>query len=79
MKKPDPKERQIIAPTNKIDAIGYGIPLDDIYVTVFAKFVIFPGIAEIKIDDIATLAIKSKKIFIFLSFLSIFLLVTFYG
>ena len=71
MKKPDPKVRQIIAPTNKIDEMGYVIPLDDIYATVFSKFVIFPGIAERKIDDIATLAIKSKIIFIFLSFLSI--------
>ena len=54
----------MIAPTKKIDAIGSGIPCEDIYSTVFPKPVIFPGIANINIDEIATLAKKSKKVLI---------------
>ena len=51
----------MIAPTKKIDAIGSGIPFEDIYSAVFAKPVILPGMADINIDEIATLAKKSKK------------------
>ena len=51
----------MIVPTKRIDAIGSGIPFEDIYSTVFAKPIILPGIADIKIDEIAILAKKSKK------------------
>ena len=54
----------MIAPTKRIDAIGSGIPFEFIYSTVFAKPVILPGIADINIDEIATLAKKSKKVLI---------------
>ena len=64
MKNPEPKIRHMIAPTKRIDAIGSGIPFDDIYSTVFAKPVILFGIADINIDEIATLAKKSKKVLI---------------
>ena len=64
IKNPEPKVRHMIAPTKKIDAIGSGIPFEDMYSTVFAKPVIFPGIADINIDEIATLAKKSKKVLI---------------
>ena len=63
MKNPEPKVRHIIAPTKRIDAIGSGIPFDDIYSTVFAKLIILPGIADMKIDEIATIAKKIKKSF----------------
>ena len=53
----------MIAPTKKIDAIGSGIPCEDMYSTVFAKPVILPGIADINIDEMATLAKKSKKMY----------------
>ena len=53
----------MIAPTKRIHAIGSGIPFDDIYSTVFAKPVILPGIADINIDEITTLAKKNKKKF----------------
>mgnify|MGYP004215181887 CR=1 FL=1 len=61
MKNPEPKIRHIIAPTRRIDAIGSGIPFDEIYSTVLAKPFIFPGIAEINIAEIANLEKKSKK------------------
>lgn len=64
IKNPEPKVRHMIAPTKKIDAIGSGIPCEDMYSTVVAKPVIFPGIADINIDEIATLAKKSKKVLI---------------
>ena len=63
IKKPEPNIRQIIAPTKRIEAIGSGIPFDEIYSTVFEKPVSLPGIADINIDEIATLAMKSKKFF----------------
>jgi len=50
-----------MAPTRRIDEIGSGIPFEEIYSTVLSKPVIFPGIAEMKIVDIATLEKKSKK------------------
>ena len=53
----------MIAPTKRIEAIGSAIPFDEIYSAVFEKPKILPGIAEINIDEIATLAIKSKKFF----------------
>ena len=53
----------MIAPTKRIEAIGSGIPFDEIYSTVFEKPKILPGIADINIDEIATLAMKSKKVF----------------
>ena len=63
----------MIAPTKRIEANGSGIPFDAIYSTVFEKPKIFPGIADINIDVIATLAMKSKKVFVylFISFLAI--------
>ena len=64
MKNPEPKIRHMIAPTKRIDAIGSGIPFDDMYSTVFAKPVILLGMADINIDEIATLAKKSKKVLI---------------
>ena len=64
MENPEPKVRNMIAPTKRIDAIGSGIPFDNIYSTVFAKPVILLGIADINIDEIATLAKKSKKVLI---------------
>ena len=54
----------MIAPTKRIDANGSGIPFDEIYSTVFEKPVSLPGIADINIDEIATLAMKSKKFFV---------------
>ena len=53
----------MIAPTKRIEANGSGIPFDEIYSTVFEKPVSLPGIADINIDEIATLAMKSKKFF----------------
>ena len=54
----------MIAPTKRIDEMGSGIPFEDIYSTVFVKPVILLGIADINIDEIATLAKKSKKLLI---------------
>ena len=62
IKKPEPKVRQTTAPINKIDAIGSGIPLEEMYSTVFAKLFNLSGIAVIKIAEIETLAKKSKKV-----------------
>ena len=44
----------MIAPTKRMDAIGSGIPLEDIYSTVLPKPAIFPGMADMNIADIAT-------------------------
>ena len=54
----------MISPTKRIDAIGSEIPLLDTYSTVFSKPVILPGIADINIDEIETLAKKSEKVLI---------------
>ena len=54
----------MIAPNKRIDEIGSGIPFEDTYSTVFLKPVILPGIADINIDEIATLVKKSKKVLI---------------
>ncbi len=51
----------MIAPTKRMDAIGSGIPFEDIYSTVLPKSVILPGMADMNIDDIATLAKNLKK------------------
>ena len=75
IKNPEPKVRQIIAPTKRTDAIGSGMPFNVIYSTVFLKPVILNGIADINIDAIATLAKKSKKVLILL-FLKITLFIT---
>jgi hypothetical protein len=61
IKNPEPKIRHIIAPIRRTEEIGLGMPFEEIYSTVFAKPFIFPGIAEINIDEIATLEKKSKK------------------
>ena len=61
IKNPEPKVRHMIAPTKKIDAIGSGIPYEDMYSTVVVKPVILLGIADINIDEIATLAKNQKK------------------
>ena len=61
IKNPEPRIRHIIAPIRRIDEIGSGIPLEEIYSTVFSKPLILPGIAEINIAVIDTLAKKSKK------------------
>ena len=47
-----------------MDAIGSGIPFEDIYSTVLPKPAIFPGMADMNIADIASLAKKSKKVLI---------------
>ena len=49
-----------MAPTRRIDEIGSGIPLEEIYSTVLLKPFIFPGMAEINIAEIANLYKKSK-------------------
>jgi len=36
-KKPEPNASKYIAPTKKIEAIGSGIPFDEIYSTIFEK------------------------------------------
>ena len=61
IKKPDPKIRHIIAPTRRIDEIGLGIPLEEIYSTVLPNPFILLGMAEINIAEINTLEKKSKK------------------
>ena len=68
MKNPEPKIRHIIAPTRRIDEIVSGIPFEEIYLTVLSKSFIFPGMAEINIDEIDTLEKKSKKDLILLFF-----------
>ena len=61
IKNPEPKIRQIIAPTRRIDEIGSGIPFEEIYSTVLSKSFILLGMAEINIAEIDTLEKKSKK------------------
>ena len=61
MKNPEPKIRNIIAPTRRIDEIVSGMPFEEIYSTVLSKSFILPGIAEINIAEIDTLEKKSKK------------------
>ena len=68
IKNPEPKIRHIIAPTRRIDEIGSGIPFEEIYSTVLSKPIILPGMAEMKIAEIATLEKKSKKDLILLFF-----------
>ena len=63
-KNPEPKVRQMITLTKRMDAIGLGIPFEDIYSTVLPKTAIFAGMADMNIADIATLAKKSKKVLI---------------
>ena len=60
IKNPEPKIRHIIAPTRRIDAIGSGIPFEEIYSTVLPNPFILFGIAEINIAEIDTLERKSK-------------------
>tara|TARA_B100000401_G_C52535598_1_gene591263 strand:+ start:199 stop:423 length:225 start_codon:yes stop_codon:yes gene_type:complete len=55
-----------MAPTNRIDAIGSGIPFEEIYSTVLSNPFILLGMAEIKMAEIDTLERKSKKDFILL-------------
>ena len=66
IKNPEPKIRQIIAPTRRIDEIGAGIPFEEIYSNVFWKPFIFSGMADMNIAEIDTLEKKSKKHLIFL-------------
>ena len=61
IKNPEPNMRHIIAPTKRIEAIGSGIPFEEIYSTVLSKPDILPGMAEINIAEIDTLEKKSKK------------------
>ena len=68
IKNPEPKIRHIMAPTRRIEEIGSGIPLEEIYSTVFSKSFILPGIAEINIAEIDNLEKKSKKDLILLFF-----------
>ena len=67
--------RHIIAPTKRIDAIGSGIPFEEIYSTVFSKPFILPGIAEINIAEIDNLEKKSKKDLIPLLLKIVFLII----
>ena len=57
-----------MAPTRRIDAIGSGMPFEEIYSTVLSKSFILPGIADINIAEIDTLEKKSKKDLILLFF-----------
>ena len=61
MKNPEPNIRHIIAPTKRTDAIGSGIPFEEMYSTVFSKPFILLGMAEINIAAIDTLEKKSKN------------------
>jgi len=61
MKNPEPKIRDIIAPTRRMDEIVSGMPFEEIYSTVPSKSFILPGMAEINIAEIDTLEKKSKK------------------
>ena len=45
IKNPEPKIRDIMAPTRRIDEIGSEIPFEEIYSTVLSKSYILPGIA----------------------------------
>ena len=60
-KKPEPRIRHIIAPTNNIGETESGMPFDDMNSTFFEKLVTLLGIALININEIATLAIKSRS------------------
>ena len=60
--------RHIIAPTRRMDAIGSGIPFEEIYSTVLSKLFTLPGMAEMNIAEIDTLEKKSKKDLILLFF-----------
>ena len=51
-----------MAPTRRIDAIGSGMPLEEIYSTVLSKSFILPGMAEINIAEIDTLEKNINKI-----------------
>ena len=77
IKKPDPNIKQIKAPTKRIDAIGSGIPFDEINLTVFEKSINLLGMADINIYDIATLAIKSKIMLVNLFFIIRFFILFF--
>ena len=61
MKNPDPKIRNVMAPTRRIDEIVSGMPFEEIYSTVRLKLFILPGMADINIAEIDTLEKKSKK------------------
>ena len=50
-----------MAPTRRIDEIGSGMPLEEIYSTVLSKSFILPGMAEINIAEIDNLEKKSRK------------------
>ncbi len=51
-----------------MDEIGSGIPFEEIYSIVLSKTFNLPGMAEINIAEIDTLAKKSKKDLILLFF-----------
>ena len=68
IKNPEPKIRHEMAPTRRMDEIGSGIPLEEIYSTVLSKLFILLGMAEINIAEIDTLEKKSKKGLTFLFF-----------
>ena len=57
-----------MAPTRRIDEIGSGIPFEEIYITVFSKSFILPGMAQMNIAEIDNLEKKSKKDLILLFF-----------
>ena len=57
-----------MAPTNRIDEIGWGIPFEEIYSTVLSKLFILSGMADINIAEIDSLEKKSKKDLILLFF-----------
>ena len=61
-----------MAPTRRIDEIGSGMPLEEIYSTVLSKLFILPGMAEINIAEIDTLEKKSKKELMLLFFKKVF-------
>ena len=57
-----------------MDAIRSGIHFEDIYSTALPKLVIFPGMADMNMADIAIIVKKSKKVLIPL-FLTVILLI----
>ena len=50
--------RHIIALTRRMDAIRSGIHFEDIYSTALPKLVIFPGMADMNMADIAIIVKK---------------------
>ena len=61
MKNPEPRVRQITAPTKRTGANGSDTPFADIYSTALSKLFILLKIDDMNIAEIATLETKSKN------------------